>query len=293
MAGSYPDAPGRRMVYDRDGTVVLFLQNSATTVVDELSTGEKQQINRDDAAGDYNISAMQSLDTWMCFLFPELRDITHYYVAVTTGAGTGSISPGNLQWSADTSNGIDGTWTNAANPFQWDTSQTTPNLRNNIDAVSISGAKAIRFFADNSGGQRTIHWQAIHLYGGPASGQNPDRLRLWHPTLDQEIGGAYFDWGDVARSTSADRTFRVKNNSAALTANGIVVSLSALTDTTPSVPGQHLLSQDGVNFAATQNIGVLSPGAISPVLTLRRVTPSNAGLSLWWARVAAVATTWT
>jgi hypothetical protein len=131
----------------------------------------------------------------------------------------------------------------------------------------------------------------VHLYGEPAPGENPNRLALWHPTLDQRVTPAYFDWGNVPRSSSADRLFRVKNVSSTLTASSVRVAMEALTDTTPSVPGQHSISSDGTTFLAQVNIGSLSPGAISGPLTLRRVIPSNAVLSLWSFRVFAESTT--
>ncbi len=115
---------------------------------------------------------------------------------------------------------------------------------------------------------------------------------MWNPSTDERVGPAHFDWGDAPRSSSADKTFRIKNLSGTLTANDVSVSLNALTDTTPSVPGQHLISYDGGPFQAQVDIGDLGPGAISDVLTLRRVTPDNAVLSLWSFRIFAAADSW-
>jgi hypothetical protein len=133
---------------------------------------------------------------------------------------------------------------------------------------------------------------SVHIYGNPSSGQNPNRLAIWHPTSDAHISGAYYDWGDTPRSSSADRTCRVKNMSATLKAEAITVAFDILTDTTPSVPAQFLVSEDGLTFTATADIGDLPAGGISPILTVRRNTPTNAALSVWEPRIIAQASDW-
>jgi hypothetical protein len=189
---------------------------------------------------------------------------------------------------------VDGTWTTIVNPFiraRVDTGGIT-QYRSAIQTISALGVKALRFNT-NAGGAQNTKPAIVHLYGKIASGQTT-YLKIWHPTLDQEIGAATFDWSDVPRGSSADKTFRIKNTHGTLTANSIVVSLEALTDTTPSVPGNFTLSNENppVTFAATINIGNLAPGAISGVKTVRRSTPSNAGLSVWALRMLAIAGSW-
>jgi hypothetical protein len=119
-----------------------------------------------------------------------------------------------------------------------------------------------------------------------------DRLEIWHPTLDQRVDGAFFDWGDTPRGSTQDRVFRVKNRSDIYTANTITVALEALTDTSPSYAGSFLFSTGG-SFTNVVSIGTLYPGAVSGTITVRRATPANAVLSTWMARVSATATSWT
>ena len=40
------------------------------------------------------------------------------------------------------------------------------------------------------------------------------------------------------------------------------------------------------------DLGDLAPGGISPVLTVRRNTPTNAALSVWEPRIIAQASSW-
>jgi hypothetical protein len=224
----------------------------------------------------------------LLIVFPELRDLDAYFLRNLPSAF--SPPPLTIATSVDTTNGIDGTWSTIFSGSG--TSGTVkPGYRSGIASTTALGIRAIRFTANN-GALNNFSPNVLHLYGEPAPGENPNRLALWHPTLDQRVTPAYFDWGNVPRSSSADRTFRVKNLSATLTANTPRVAMESLSDTTPSVVGQHTLSLDGATFLAQVNPGTLAPGAISGVITLRRVTPSNAQLSLWSMRVFAEATSW-
>ena len=130
-----------------------------------------------------------------------------------------------------------------------------------------------------------------HLFGKPTAG---DRLRFWDATLNQEADPNLLEWGDRNRnSTTTPRQFRIKNMSAVYTARSVRVAQEALTDATPSVPGQHQISQDGGStWAAQQTIGDLAPGAISGVLQIKQTLTSTTALSVWAHRLFAEASTW-
>lgn len=281
MAGNYPDVPSWRMAWDRDGSVGLTIANN---VPSQVSSATLISMNDETAAG--------SVTSPFVVIFPEKRDLDGY-LALTQPDGSASLtSQGEWLWtSTDTTNGIDGTWVSLySNPTVWhgNAEIPIPAYRTSIRSSTVLGIKAIKvaFTAGRVG--------TLHLYGEISPDENPNRLALWHPTLDQRITPTYFDWGNVPRSSSADRTFRVKNLSTVQTANSIRVAQEILTDTTPSVVGQHTLMKASVpsSFLAQVNVGDLAAGAISEVVTLRRVTPSNAVLSLWCHRVFAEATTW-
>jgi hypothetical protein len=290
MAGNYPDAPGARMSWDRDGSIAATISDAGT--VSPISGAAMLSLNGEVNATNVVVHNSAGGGSRFGILFPELRDIIGYLVCWGGIGGEPQIT--TLETSVDTTNLFDGSWTTQANPYSVSSAGDKTAMRTSIDALALTGIKAIRWRVTSGGNAATdtASFFQVHLYGGPSAGQNPDRLRLWHPTLDQEIGGAHFDWGNVPRNSSADKLFRVKNNSSTLTANTITLSTDALTDTTPSVPGQHLLSLDGTTFAATRVITSLAPGAISGSVMLRRTTPSNASLSMWWARVRASAASW-
>lgn len=286
MAGLYPDAPDHRMALDQDGTQ-MFLINGSNGVT-ALSAGQLASTQDETDAG----VGVTPSNLYAVYIFPELRDITNYYWYMN--ANGGDTIHVRMDYSTDTTNGLNGTWTVAVADF---TNQglvnvsNSPGNRTTIKPLSMLGIKAIRIYMTQSWGD-VLSLMSFHLYGNITAGQNPDRLALWHPTSDMRVGPAYFDWGDALRGSTADRTFRVKNLSATLSANTITCSVDALTDTTPSVVGQHTVSADGTTFAATASAGTLIPGAISGIMTIRRTTSATAVLSLWAIRVHAVAASW-
>jgi hypothetical protein len=289
MAGNYPDVPGYRMMYDIDGSAGF--QVTGATVA-QLTSAQLINMNDENAAtyNDYGQSA-----GYVGIIFPQLRDLVAYYWQQDTSYSGAWGGPGALQTSADTTNGLDGTWTTRLANFSYvGSSGGNPvgvvPYRSSIQSLSVTGIKAIRF-GYGSTFQSGPRPAMLHLYGSVASGQTPDRLRFWDATLDQEVGGAFFDFADVPRTNTVQKQFRVKNNSASLTATAITLSFSALTDTSPTVVSQLTLSNGGA-FSSSLAIGDLAPGAISSVITVRFSPIITATLGVWDQRLKASATTW-
>lgn len=289
MAGNYPDPPGHRMAIDKDGTIGVIV--SPLGVVTQLSGPTVVGLNDESGAfpSGHPSFGGGSVPWYMVLIFPELRDVSGVFISEDTGAIM--HNRGSIEVSPDSTWGLDGSWSTAiaasGDVVVWD----GQNYRTGVLATSQIGVRAIRY-GITGGSSNAARITSFHVYGDRSAGANPNRLEIWDPSVDQKIAAVALDWGNVPRSSSEDRTFRVKNMSASLTANDIVIGFDALTDTSPSVPGQHLLSADGLSFASTEDIASLAPGAISPVFHLRRVTPSNATLGLWVARLNATATTW-
>lgn len=287
MAGFYPDVPAPRMAYDTDGTVGLLI-NAGDNSITVFSQTDLNTLNDDSDS----IRGIGQRILWrITFLFPQARDIGGYFLGVD---GYRTPEPREFQTSTDTTNGVDGTWTTIANPMAYNRN-VVPYYRSEINAVSATAVTAVRL---NVYMQRDTSWlRAVHLYGTISAGETPDRLRLWHPTLDEPLDdntsadGAWLDWGDVTQGTTADKQFRIKNESTTLTANDINLSTNTLTDATVSIPPQITYSNGGA-FSTTLAIGNLAPGAISPVITVRRTTPTNATLNVWTWRLLAEATSW-
>jgi hypothetical protein len=219
------------------------------------------------------------------FIFPQNYTITHIYISA-------SRSPWlTVQKSSDTTNLVDGTWTQIAASIAADAS--TPGYRNSIVAIASppTDVKALRIHSTNSSGfSATLN--TVQLYGYPTA--TSDRLEFWHPTLDQslKVTPAYMDWGDIARSSSNSRTFRVKNLSAGLTASTVTVGIEALSDGTPPITGMHTFSYLGGAFGSTTTIPSLGPGVISGVVTAQLNVDPAAPVSIWSQRLYANAASW-
>ena len=281
MAGLYPDVPDHRMSLDKDGTQMFSIIGGVPA---QLSAANVISVN-DETAGGPQLWG-QSGSGYFFILFPEKRDVTAYFMQSTYNTDNMTAA----QVSTDTTNGVNGTWTSIAtrafNPTM------TPNYRTQLTSITGAGGIVGMRFLVSSGAPSGGFFVSAHVYGTITAGQNPDRLALWHPTLDAQVGAAYFDWGDAQRGSTADRTFRVKNLSPTLSANAVTCSTDALTDTSPTVVSQHTLSADATTFAATASAGTLAPGTISGVMTLRRTISNTATLSLWALRVNAAAASW-
>lgn len=291
MAGNYPDVPGPKVFYESDGSSLLLTTTGGVTT--EQANAVLVALN-DETATDIQDWTQYGV-AYATVVFPELRDLL--------GLRTGIREPtnGSFTWytSADTTNGIDGIWTSRGSAV-WNSSfpgqsfQTgVADFRSGILAASHVGVKGVRVaHVSSTNANASRYLQSLHIYATRPSTSTPDRLTLWHPTLDQELSGAGLDFGDVVRGSTYDKTFRVKNRSAALTANAINIAVTAATDGNPTFVSQYTLGIGG-SFGATQSISSLAPGAISAVVTLRLTVLTNAALWTFRQKVAATASTWT
>lgn len=296
MAGNYMDAPNDRAAWDRDGSILtLITTGNAVTAVNAT---DRRTVNSEDETG------IVALVHKVAIVFPVPMDCSAMFLAL------GGPRPWNwtvaVETSKDTTNGVDGTWSTqyltglnpwratkpeyreAASLYTFQTNAQSSDLKGVRFAVysNLAGTAAATLKSDNL-------LRAFHIYGQPSTLATKDRLAIWQPTTDAKVTPTWFDWGDVARGSSADKTFRVKNLSTVLTASDIDVYVEALTPGSPSVAGMHLISANlGSTFLTQVNIVSLAPGVISPVLTLRRTVPITAQVSVWSARVAADVNVW-
>lgn len=278
MAGFYPDPVGYRIPYDMDGTEGAIINSDLTTLrTPSLSGASMRSLNSENFS---NIS-YTSGNRWLGFLFPRKMDISAIF-ACTAVSGGGSRS---LRYSQDATNFLDGTWSTTSYNLINGT-EGLPALRSKITPLDLEGVKAIAIQGSSLSSSST-DMAICHIYGKPSIGESSDRLALWHPTLDEEVGPAYFDWGDAKRSSVLSRDFRVKNLSSVYSAEETMVSLEVVTDTSPSISlGYSFAKQsDPGNFQSTQLISEITPGGISEILTVRYAPPSNAALGLGWARI--------
>lgn len=286
MAGSYMDAPAHRLAYDRDGSVGVAISQSG--LITALTSTHLLGINSETESA----TALPAGTYEVAIIFPIPVDISAIFLALPLGGSPYNVS---VSTSKNTSTGVDGTWTTQI-PSRSFLQDVKPNYRRDSAVTPIPGGiNAQEVVGIKVSGIVSINGiRALHIYGSPSSSATPDRLSIWHPSSDVPAPPAFFDWGNAPRASSADKSFRVKNLSPTLTAEEVVVYIEALTPGVPSVSGMHLLSENGGStFLTSVTIPSLAPGAISPVLVLRRVVPSNAAVSVWSARIGADVGSWT
>jgi hypothetical protein len=311
MAGLYPDVPGRRFAYDTDGTLVRYKNpdgtfreiNNAALMNDESATAsittDLVEMWRPGSNGA-NIQATgpNSLG-FATFVFPQLRSIAGYYAMYWSQsvANTGQFRA--LQWSADTTDGSDGVWTEIAANFTGDfinsggvpSGNPVPFYRQRITPLNLTNVKGIRFgmARDNTTfDSRDAHGFAVlHLYGeilSPTGG-----LMFWSPTLDQRLLGAALDFGDLAQGTMGVKTFRVKNTHPTLTANSVLVRAAANNLSNALMANGSTFSLDGTTYTANVTVPAIAPGAISPLIYMRRIVGATEAPTARTARVTATA----
>lgn len=289
MAGNYMDAPSDRIAWDRDGSVAVLLRGGDTTLV---PVSDRRLLNDEDE------TSISLTDQNIAVIFPIPMDLVSVFFAAT-------LSRNDYTWrietSKDTTNGLDGTWSTQFQTGFTADRNVKPDYRMADEQLTLqdnspsSDLRGIRFMVTPATGSATT-WtstvKALHLYGVPAQTATKDRLAFWDPVLDVKLPPYYFDWGNVPRSTSADRVFRLKNLSTNRNATDIDLYAEALTPGNPTVDGMHTFSLDGVSFLTGLVLPALAPGEISPPITVRRTVPSNAQVSVWSARIAADVNLW-
>ena len=266
----YPPAFGRRMAWDVDGTVALWVPDNGVAV--DLSPTEMVEINSED--GNYS-SVMSPSATlgYLVHIFPELRDIDGYFaVARDTFA--------SLEGSVDTTNGVDGTWINITSSLTDQLLTVRPNYRSAVNSVSATAVKGIRARKGGGGGQSNRLW-AIHIYGKISSGQTPDRLLFLDPDAADAVFTRVLDFGDVPRGQTQSRNFKLRNNSGSLTVNTISITAE---DIYLNAGDWYTFSEDNINFFATLAIGNLGPGA-DKLIYMRQVVPGAETLGLQTGRI--------
>ena len=158
-----------------------------------------------------------------------------------------------------------------------------------VAAVRVSGTSPGGF----SGTLADYGGMYIHLYGYPEPLSPIDHLDFWQSDLDLRIAADTMDWGDVPISSTADKSFRIKNSSSTKVARMITITGSPATSpSSPSVAGFLLFSLDGVTWRSQITLGSIAPGSVSSEVMIRRVVPFNAMLSNWTPRVTATVERW-
>jgi hypothetical protein len=246
------------------------------------TTGQQEDLNDEDLATVIDANAARQ-SAHFAILFPEKREVDGLYFA------TNQI--GTEQWtdySDDQTNGLDGTW----NDFSVGgvTGEPSDGYRDNIVSKALSNILAVRAFIGrtqvSSGGNS---FQTLHFYGKITPGETPDRLVFLDPDDADKEFTLPLDYGDVPRGQTSTDTFKVRNNSGSLTANGIQITGADLSGGSGS---WYTYSDDNITYVATLAIGNLSPGG-TQLVHIKQIVPDAQAPAVHAARAKLNVTSWT
>jgi hypothetical protein len=268
---AYNETSFLRMAYDADGSVVLYNSTNAAPYPDSDGKPHRAliissalamlQLNDEDLTTSPYHWASNGASVVIIVLFPEARDIDGLYWNISEWSTTHSAYA-----SANTTNGVDGTWVNTNVAPHIVNSPLSFDHRNRIVSTTLSGYKAVRVYT-RVGTASTISVRSLHIYGKIAAGETPDRLLF----LDTSNSDAEFtkvlDFGDRERGEEVIRTFKLKNNSSTKTITAVQVTAE---DLFLEAGDWYTFSEDGVAYQATLNtIGDILPGATQLVYAKR------------------------
>ena len=269
----YPTLPGRRFEYDVGGGSVYY-GNDINGITTALTTEQMAQLN---GIGNtsiviskevYNTEAVRTL--WV--FLPEryvIAGLGMIHRVYTTGGASGSIA---VAGSADSTNGLDGTWINATLP----NGAIPANMidddvwRDSIQPCTFSEAIKVlrlRYYApyDNVDYSR-ISIYALHIYGVKAAGEVPDDILF----LDDDASGdpefiRDLDFGDRPEGTTVTRRIKLLNSSTTKIANNLTLSL---------IDVDFMFSMDeGATWVTGATITSLAPQGISGSILIKNTIP--------------------
>ena len=263
----YAEVAEHRMPYDIDGTEVGFRSMSDINTIDQiignglalwLDSTAKGNLNKENRSQSWKVADYR-LGAAFWFFFPELREVNK--VAFHWGSTTASTFVSQtIQGSADTTNGVDGTWETGVYTIPA-ANTDMDHWRNKIFTLSFSGpVKAIRIgFRETSPQFDDLYLCGIHFYGRKAAGEQPDDVALTDASGVELT--SLIDFGDQPEGTTEIQSFKIKNTSSSKIANNVNIQLNH-GDFTIS------FSQDGP-WQSVLDISSIGPGSLSSTIFVR------------------------
>ena len=289
MAGAYPNAPGERMAWDDDGTVILgtaqnFSVSAGTppnTAYSEVSVANKEIMNDEDIASfwDQGIGADEA--SYVTSLYARKREIDGIYYVFDANVS-------EVRWvatSVDSTNGRDGTFTDLSVTSFDIPGRPVDGYRDDIHSKAESNVVSLMFYG---AGNLRNRYYFTHVYGVISPGETPDRILFLDPDDSDDEFILPLDFGDVPRGQTQTDTVKVRNNSGSLTANTVQLIVEDLSDGSGA---WYTLSDDDIVYTATLSIGNLSPGG-TQLVHVRQIVPDAQAPGVYSSRVQVGQASW-
>lgn len=294
--GFYTDPPARRMAYDDDGSVLIHITEAGTVI--EVSDAQRQMLNDIDLGTPAEFSwGQQAANGYLVLIFPELRDVTAFYVNAAQGGLNRSV-PSQWEFSSNTTTGKDGTWQQGA-IFTAQEEFPDPAYRNPT-SVGMAGVKAVRFYMNTNATAVTAGIQNLHLYGNKSGGQTPHRIDFVDASgvnLGRDL-----DFGDVPRDTEnvwdTVTTFNqssglyLRNISPNQQANTVVLSVER-TRTNGEMMNEVQMSKDGISYFSSLSWTNIQPSTTVGPVYVKYTTTDTSDFGLEECRLQVDVASWT
>lgn len=322
----FPAPLGNRIAYDRDGTAAFIRRDpSYGGEWVNIHPDAVRALNSSNGAGlvvpkgDTNAIWEDRGDVyqWMAFVFPEPMRISGIFFQsvdrtdpdVYGGIVNWRSSPGLIYASPNTTNGVDGDWSelglfdsvplpyatnnpgtqqgvhaltgDVINAWQTDSKsfyrQVIPFSEQGQQSAALLNARGLRirvlpntgYYGSYDKNDRLAF--KLHLYGHPDIGASGNILAAWHPTLDHRVPPIHFQW-EADRPSVGVKQFRVKNLSSSAAYDVVLSAEDEYGAPVPSPAASLQFSSDGLAWSSTFLIDSIPSDSVSSVLYVRRTT---------------------
>lgn len=216
-------------------------------------------------------------------LLPRQYDLTHVWFPNRTN-NTNECSVNEMQYSTDTTDGIDGTW---------QLSGFTPSEDVQVsfldpEAVALSNVRGVQF-RYHTWSNTTMWVQAIGLFGTPST---PD-LHLVQTGSLAAVHGADLALSVTAGTQDATTEFRV-TNAAASQANGVYLTSSLLDEDLlgSGLVGVAFTDDAGTTWKGRLELGDMAAAAVSGTIGMRVTAFNGEALGVYRPRVVVGCDSW-
>jgi len=273
---AYPTVPGRKFAYDVGGGSV-YRGTSIVDMASALNTDMMSMLNGISNSTyavyqTYNSNYGIKLVLWI--FLPHKFNVSglgmlHAQSYIDRMPPTESLASVTVYGSADTTNGLNGTWIAANLP-----NGSIPKIlmgdddwRDQIQPCTFSESiRCLRVEYATTGSYRGAAVYALHVYGTKTDGEVPNDILF----LDDDASGdpefiRDLDFGDRPEGTTTTHRIKLYNSSTTKTANNITLSL---------IDQDFLFSMDeGATWVTGATITSLAPETASASIIIKNTIP--------------------
>lgn len=270
----YPTLPGRKFNYDVGGGSVYWSFGS-TGALTLLTTEQMTKLNSENnsSAAISKVASYSEGSLFTLYLFlPEKLTVTGLYSSHSLSSYYSVSYAIEVHGSADSTNGLDGTWiaANMPNGMLPRVLMDDDGWRSKIQPCTFSEqVRVIRIRYNqgySSGTQYTLAFYALHVYGNKGTGETPNDILFMDDDASNDPEFARdLDFGDRPEGTTTTHRIKLYNQSTTKTSNNLSLVLS---------DADHTFSMDeGTTWVTGATIASLAPQTASSSIIIKNTVP--------------------